>query len=98
MTCFRNNLMDVGVDPRLYGTHSFRRGGCQYIHLVERWPIQRICFWGGWTQDYDSPGTIFKYLLSFSDTPLVERHDLWNPHKQATDPCKTCQRTCDCAA
>ncbi|KAF9072883.1 DNA breaking-rejoining enzyme [Rhodocollybia butyracea] len=24
---FRNNLLDIGVDPSPYGTHSFRRGG-----------------------------------------------------------------------
>ncbi|KIK49877.1 hypothetical protein GYMLUDRAFT_183442, partial [Collybiopsis luxurians FD-317 M1] len=26
---FRNNLLDIGVDHVPYGTHSFRRGGCQ---------------------------------------------------------------------
>ncbi|KAJ7737404.1 hypothetical protein B0H14DRAFT_3117790 [Mycena olivaceomarginata] len=28
---FRNNLLDIRIDPYPYGTHSFRRGGCQWL-------------------------------------------------------------------
>ncbi|PIL25798.1 hypothetical protein GSI_11548 [Ganoderma sinense ZZ0214-1] len=34
LECFRNNLLDVDIDPWPYGTHSFRRGGCQYLAMV----------------------------------------------------------------
>ncbi|KAF8802224.1 hypothetical protein BYT27DRAFT_7244876 [Phlegmacium glaucopus] len=31
---FHNNLVDIGIDPSPYGTHSFRRGGCQYFASI----------------------------------------------------------------
>lgn len=34
----------------LYGTHSFRRGGCQYRIRVMGWTTDMIASWGGWTQ------------------------------------------------
>ena len=95
--CLRNNLLDIDIDPRTYGTHSFRRGGCQYLHLVRRWPIQTICSWGGWSPDFDNTGTIFKYLVSWVDLPLVARNDMMNPDRQGTEPCPTCGRSCHCA-
>ncbi|KAF5339627.1 hypothetical protein D9611_011514 [Ephemerocybe angulata] len=36
---FRNNLVDIGLDPNCYGTHSFRRGGCQYLSSHRRWSL-----------------------------------------------------------
>ncbi|KAL0564048.1 hypothetical protein V5O48_018007 [Marasmius crinis-equi] len=39
---FRNNLLDINVDPAPYGTHSFRRGGCQWLSVDLRWPIRKI--------------------------------------------------------
>src|SRR5258705_12441743 len=45
LECFRKNLCDIGIDPRPYGTHSFRRGGCQYLAMVLRWPFRNICTW-----------------------------------------------------
>ncbi|KAG1745320.1 hypothetical protein EDB19DRAFT_1849392 [Suillus lakei] len=94
---FRNNLLDIGVDPRPYGTHSFRRGGCQYLAMVLRWPFRNICTWGGWAENFDNPGTIFKYLLSWTDSPFVEREDYFNPNRPRDDPCPMCGRTCACA-
>ncbi len=44
---FRNNLLDVKIDPIPYGTHSFRHGGCQWMSVQLRWPLRRICEWGG---------------------------------------------------
>ncbi|KAJ3924996.1 MAG: hypothetical protein NXY57DRAFT_1051762 [Lentinula lateritia] len=32
---FRNNLIDIGTDYFPYGTHSFRRGGCQWFWSQE---------------------------------------------------------------
>ena len=44
---FQNNLLDIGVDPFPYGTHLFRRGGCQYLASDRRWSLRTICEWGG---------------------------------------------------
>lgn len=96
MECFRNSLLDVEVDPRPYGTHSFRRGGCQYLSVVLRKPFREICQWGGWAVDFDNPGTIFKYLLAWSDSPLGNE-DFLNPDRPGTDMCHACGRTCLCA-
>ncbi|KAF8814125.1 hypothetical protein BYT27DRAFT_7250346 [Phlegmacium glaucopus] len=51
---FRNNLVDIGIDPSPYGTHSFRRGGCQYFASIRRWKLRRICDWGGWSTEFSS--------------------------------------------
>ena len=40
---FRLNLCDIQINPDPYGTHSFRQGGCQYLHLEQWWPIHLIC-------------------------------------------------------
>ncbi|EIM91542.1 DNA breaking-rejoining enzyme, partial [Stereum hirsutum FP-91666 SS1] len=94
MECFRNNLVDIGVDPRPYGTHSFRRGGAQHLVKVRRWPIPQVCSWGGWSDNGDM-ATLFKYLLSWNDD-LMEREDYFNPEKQRTEACRECGRTCLC--
>ncbi|KAH7910371.1 hypothetical protein BJ138DRAFT_1087834 [Hygrophoropsis aurantiaca] len=97
LECFRNNLLDIGVDPRPYGTHSFRRGGCQYLATVLRWPLRQVCNWGGWAENFDNPGTIFKYLLSWSDNPFGEREHYFDRSRPGSDPCRSCGRTCNCA-
>ncbi|TDL15193.1 hypothetical protein BD410DRAFT_778284 [Rickenella mellea] len=97
MESFRLNLLDILVNPRPYGTHSFRRGGAQYLANMPRWPLTSICAWGGWTERYDNPGTIFKYLVSWTDTPTVAREDFFNPMRRGVDPCHMCGRTCHCA-
>ncbi|KAJ6628421.1 hypothetical protein B0H10DRAFT_2160891 [Mycena sp. CBHHK59/15] len=97
MEYFRNNLLDIGIDPRPYGTHSFRRGGCQYLAMVLRWPFRNICSWGGWAENFDNPGTLFKYLLSWTDTPLLEREDYLNPNRMVGDVCAACNRSCHCS-
>jgi hypothetical protein len=43
---FHNNLIDIGVDPSPYGTHSFRQGGCQYLHIEHYWTLHQIYKWG----------------------------------------------------
>ncbi|KIP01340.1 hypothetical protein PHLGIDRAFT_80704, partial [Phlebiopsis gigantea 11061_1 CR5-6] len=97
LECFRNNLCDISVHPRYYGTHSFRRGGCQWLAVVCRWSFRRICDWGGWAESFDNPGTLFKYLLSWVDNPLERREDFFNPDRPPIDPCTHCGRTCTCA-
>jgi len=93
---FRNNLLDVGRDPWTYGTHSFRRGGCQWLSSGCRWPLRRICEWGGWSLDFTHL-TIVKYLISWNDDPLECREDFLNPFRSPTVACFACGRSCHCA-
>ncbi|KAJ7050799.1 hypothetical protein C8F01DRAFT_1000095, partial [Mycena amicta] len=93
---FRHNLIDVGVDPYPYGTHSFRRGGCQYLATYCRWPLRRICDWGGWSMELTNL-TIVKYLISWNDNPTERREDFMNPRQPVTRRCPSCGRTCNCA-
>ncbi|KAJ6631789.1 hypothetical protein B0H10DRAFT_1694602, partial [Mycena sp. CBHHK59/15] len=74
MKYFRNNLLDIDIDPQPYGTHSFCRGRCQYLAMVLCWPFCKICSWG-WAENFNNPSTLFKYLLSWTDTPLLEHED-----------------------
>ncbi|KDQ49856.1 hypothetical protein JAAARDRAFT_142795, partial [Jaapia argillacea MUCL 33604] len=97
MHCFRANLNDVAVDPRPFGTHSFRRGGTQYLVLVLRWPIRDVCSWGGWADSTNNQSTIFKYIFSWTDAPTVQREDYFNPNREKASPCGGCGRTCHCA-
>ncbi|KAK7025742.1 hypothetical protein R3P38DRAFT_3316397 [Favolaschia claudopus] len=75
---FRNNLLDITVDPAPYGTHSFRRGGCQWLYTCCRWGLRRICDWGGWSTEFSNL-TIVKYLISYADEPCERREDYMNP-------------------
>ncbi|KAJ7814703.1 DNA breaking-rejoining enzyme [Mycena olivaceomarginata] len=93
---FRNHLIDIGVDPYPYGTHSFRRGGCQYLHIYRRWTIHDVCQWGGWSVEFSSL-TIVKYLISWNDSPVVGRRDFFNPNRPLQVRCSYCGRTCNCA-
>ncbi|KAJ3846075.1 hypothetical protein EV368DRAFT_53243, partial [Lentinula lateritia] len=93
---FRNNLLDIGVDFVPYGTHSFRRGGCQWLSVERRWPLRQICEWGGWSQEFTHL-TIVKYLISWNDNPHVDRDDFFNMNHAPTTACPTCNRTCHCA-
>ncbi|KZP02068.1 hypothetical protein FIBSPDRAFT_906191, partial [Athelia psychrophila] len=34
LDCFRRNLAEIGIDPRPYGTHSFRRGGSAVVLAI----------------------------------------------------------------
>lgn len=62
LTC---DLIAVGTrDWAAYGTHSFRRGGCQYREQMG-WTIQRIGNWGGWSTSEAT--TMMKYLFSPKD-------------------------------
>ncbi|KAG1895842.1 DNA breaking-rejoining enzyme [Suillus fuscotomentosus] len=81
---FRNNLLDIGIDPAPYGTHSFRRGGCQ-----------KICEWGGWSAEFSNL-TIVKYLISSNDDPVEPREHFFNPDRPPTVKCPHCGRCCPC--
>ncbi|KAF8806495.1 hypothetical protein BYT27DRAFT_7293828 [Phlegmacium glaucopus] len=92
---FRNNLIDINIDPTPYGTHSFRRGGCQYLASVRRWLLRRICEYGGWSEEFSSM-TIVKYLISWNDDPTEAREDYFNPARQPAVMCYHCGRSCPC--
>ncbi|KAK6980501.1 hypothetical protein R3P38DRAFT_3466418 [Favolaschia claudopus] len=49
----------------LYGTHSFRRGGCQYRIKVKRWSADMVAACGGWSQV--EAVTMFRYFYSPND-------------------------------
>ncbi|KAK6978265.1 hypothetical protein R3P38DRAFT_3411222 [Favolaschia claudopus] len=49
----------------LYGTHSFRRGGCQYRIKVKHWSADMVAAWGGWSQV--EAVTMFRYFYSPND-------------------------------
>ncbi|KAJ7799310.1 DNA breaking-rejoining enzyme [Mycena olivaceomarginata] len=93
--CFRNNLLDIRIDPYPYGTHSFRRGGCQWLYTCCRWGLIRICDWGGWSTEFSSL-TIVKYLISYVDDPSERREDYMNPNRPPSLKCFSCGRTCYC--
>jgi hypothetical protein len=62
-----------------------------------RWPFRDICSWGGWAENFDNPGTLFKYLLSWTDKATLAQEDYFNPNRVGSDPCHHCGRTCNCA-
>lgn len=92
---FRNNLIDIGIDPAPYGTHSFRRGGCQWLATDRRWVLKKICEWGGWSTEFTHL-TIVKYLISWNDDPLLPREDYFNFNLVPTVQCYSCGRSCNC--
>ena len=92
---FRNNLIDIGIDPLPYGTHSFRRGGCQWYATDRKWVFKKICEWGGWSTEFTHM-TIVKYLLSWNDNPMMPREDYLNFNLPPTKECSTCARSCSC--
>ncbi|KAJ8496916.1 hypothetical protein ONZ45_g12254 [Pleurotus djamor] len=49
----------------LYGTHSFRRGGCQHRVKNKSWSIDMVAAWGGWSQA--EAITMFRYFYSPND-------------------------------
>ncbi|KAG7087150.1 hypothetical protein E1B28_013130 [Marasmius oreades] len=91
---FRHNLLDIGIDPAPYGTHSFRRGGCQWLSADLRWPYIKICQWGGWSTELTN-ATIVKYLVSWNDDPMYPREDFFDFDKSGVR-CPTCGRSCLC--
>ncbi|KAK7021481.1 hypothetical protein R3P38DRAFT_3317755 [Favolaschia claudopus] len=46
-----NDLQDLGYKSwTMYGTHSFRRGGCQHRIKNKNWTVDMVAAWGGWSQ------------------------------------------------
>ncbi|KAK7006110.1 hypothetical protein R3P38DRAFT_2555486 [Favolaschia claudopus] len=92
---FRNCLVDVDVYPFPYGTHSFRRGGCQFLSAYLRWGPRKIADWGGWSTEF-SWVTIVTYLISWADSEIIERENFLRPGMQPVLLCTVCGRNCGC--
>ncbi|KAJ7447380.1 DNA breaking-rejoining enzyme [Mycena galericulata] len=93
---FRNNLLEVKVDPAPYGTHSLRRGGVQYLLLFKRKGIRQICEWGGWSTDFTS-SSVLRYIISLSDDVQLVREVFLDPNRPPQLKCYVCGRGCHCA-
>lgn len=78
---FRANLEEIGAASEAYGTHSFRRGGCQWLATDLHKSLTEICQWGGWSLEL-SPNVIMRYLYSPNDDPASPREDFLNLHLQ----------------
>ncbi|KAF9471373.1 hypothetical protein BDN70DRAFT_909371 [Pholiota conissans] len=68
---------------------------CQYLSVGKRWPLHRICAWGGWSTDFTNL-TIVKYLISWNDDDLEDCEDYFNPSLVPAVKCFKCGRTCKC--
>jgi hypothetical protein len=83
------DLQDLGYRSwALYGTHSFRRGGCQHRIKNKGWSIDMVAAWGGWSQI--EAITMFRYFYSPNDN-----------HEHMADydrnaPKRQCVRQCSC--
>ncbi|PBK94423.1 hypothetical protein ARMGADRAFT_1045761 [Armillaria gallica] len=86
----------IGLDPYVYGTHSFCRGGCQWLSVHLRWGLHQICEWGGWSAEFTHL-TIVKYLISWNDTPMLRRDQFFDFSRPLTVKCHSCGRSCHCA-
>lgn len=64
-TALSKHLQNLGYSTWfLYGTHSFRRGGCQY-RLSIGWTPGMVAAWGGWSQL--EAMTMYRYFYSPND-------------------------------
>ncbi|KAJ7628601.1 hypothetical protein FB45DRAFT_1079705 [Roridomyces roridus] len=60
------DLQNLGYGSwALFGTHSFRRGECQYRLKVKRWSAGEVAAWGGWSQV--EAVTMYRYFFSPND-------------------------------
>jgi hypothetical protein len=94
LDAFRNNLIDIKIDPTPYGCHSFRRGGCQYYYTERGWDLRDLCSWGGWSLDLTKL-QIVQYLFSTIDTAPRQRSE-FQLARPRTGLCHVCKRSCRC--
>ena len=90
-------MIDIGRDPLYYGTHSFRRGGCQYLSSEKRWGIKKLYDWGGWSMKFENT-TIVRYLMGWNDDLMTRREDFLNPTVELGKLCNYCGRKCACGS
>jgi hypothetical protein len=51
MANFREDLAAICVQPTLFGSHSLKRGGTQFLALYYNWNAESIIFWAGWSKN-----------------------------------------------
>ena len=67
---FRSQLEQVNVQSvKLFGAHSFRRGGCQFLATELNMSISAICGWAGWSNKMNFD-VIKRYLHRDNDDDL----------------------------
>ncbi|RKP16687.1 hypothetical protein ROZALSC1DRAFT_24991 [Rozella allomycis CSF55] len=49
---FRQHLLSINLDPSVYGTQSFRRGGVQYLAKLGL-NIHQSLMWAGWSSKFN---------------------------------------------
>ncbi len=64
-------FQDIGINGEAFGTHSFRRGGCQFYATYHNWNLINIALWGGWSLSLNLR-VIIQYLQADQD-PLGEK-------------------------
>jgi len=85
---FEVELRDIGISSwNLYGTHSFRRGGCQYYMHFRGKTLCDICAWGGW----DRIDVALRYMFGRNDEVEADRQEFTRPPRP--NICSVCQRT-----
>jgi len=66
---FEDELRKIGIwSWNLYGTHSFRRGGCQFYLHVRGKSIKAVCAWDGWSD----LSIAFRYMIGANDDVEVD--------------------------
>jgi hypothetical protein len=75
------DLQNIGyLSWALYGTHSFRRGGCQHRIKNKRWSVDMVAAWGGWSQV--EAVTMFRYFYSPNDNhEYMDEYDRNGPKR-----------------
>jgi hypothetical protein len=87
---FEVELQKIGVSNwNLYGTHSFRRGGCQYYLYIRGKTLGDIYAWGGW----NSSSVATRYMIGSNDNVEHSRQEFTRPPK--TGICSECRRKYD---
>ncbi|KAF5383851.1 hypothetical protein D9615_003799 [Tricholomella constricta] len=76
------DLQDLGYKSwALFGTHSFRRGGCQHRIKDNYWTVDMVAAWGGWSQV--EAITMFRYFYSPNDNhEHMAEYDRNRPKRQ----------------
>ena len=70
MTCMKQTLTELGVNPEQYGTHSFRRGGATFA-LEAGVSLDTISLLGDWKSD-----AMFLYLNMPLSSRLSAQHTM----------------------
>ncbi|KAF9070190.1 DNA breaking-rejoining enzyme [Rhodocollybia butyracea] len=86
----------VSANPNAQLTSEAFLEGCQWLSCDLRWPLRKICEWGGWSTDF-SHLTIVKYLISWNNDPRNKREDFFNMDREPQSKCFACGRSCECA-